>query len=275
MFSKLLKYDNRAILKYWWIGAFVSLGVSLLGGFCIQIINVDYTSHTLITVLAGIGMFFSILGISLLPLFTEILIIVRYFKNFFTDEGYLTFTLPVKKTQLLDSKLLSALVFNIAVFFVVALDAFVMLAIGIPEEFFSPVTWRGIFEIINAAVEFWGGYTIPYIFLAVLILVALTVGQLLFLFACITFASSVVKKHKILMSIGVYYGVNLALSFVYQILAYGGVSSVFFLVTGLTQENYLGAVLFILLCALGICIAVAGALYLLVLWLLDRRLNLE
>ena len=32
---------------------------------------------------------------------TELLVFVRFYKNFFTDEGYLTFTLPVSRKDLL------------------------------------------------------------------------------------------------------------------------------------------------------------------------------
>lgn len=275
MFTKLLKHDSRAIFKYWWIGAVVSLGISVLGGVCIQIIDIDYTSHRLIPVLAGIGLFFSIVGMVLLPLFTEILILVRYYKNFFTDEGYLTFTLPVKRTQLLDSKLLTALIFNIGSILLFTLDIMLMLSIGIPEHFFSAEGWKEFFEIIGDLFRMLGGYSVPYILLGILIILALALIQSLFVFACITFASSVVKKHKILMSIGVYYGANMSLSFVYQILMFGGMPTVFTLIGALNRNNSLLAVMMILIGVLGICAVVAGGLYLLVLYLLDRRLNLE
>ncbi len=275
MFSKLLKHDSRAILKYWWIGAVVSLCVAVLGGVCIQIVDIDYTSYRLIPVLAGIGIFFSAVGIVLLPLFTEILILVRYYKNFFTDEGYLTFTLPVKKSHLLDSKLVTALIFNTAGSLLVILNVFIMLAVGIPEKFFDAGVWQEIFEGIGDIFRILGGYSIPYILLGILILLALSVGQSLFVFACITCASSIVKKHKILMTIGIYYGANMALSFVYQILMFGGMPTVFTLIMGLNQNNGLTAIMFILIGVLGICTVVAGGLYLLVLYLLDRRLNLE
>lgn len=41
---------------------------------------------------------------------TLIFILMRYYKNFFTDEGYLTFTLPVTPHELLWTKLISGMV---------------------------------------------------------------------------------------------------------------------------------------------------------------------
>lgn len=41
---------------------------------------------------------------------TLIFILMRYYKNFFTDEGYLTFTLPVTPHELLWTKLISGMI---------------------------------------------------------------------------------------------------------------------------------------------------------------------
>lgn len=275
MFSKLLKHDSRAIFKYWWIGALVSMCISVLGGMCIQVVDVDYTKYNMITTLAGIGIFFSVVGIMLLPLFTEIILLVRYYKNFFTDEGYLTFTLPVKKTSLLDSKLLSALIFNAVSTLIMGVDVFIMLAVGIPQQFFDVGVWREFFSVIGDVFRVLGGYSIGYIILGILILLAVSVAQTLFIFACLTLASSIVKKHKILLTIGIYYGASIALSIVLNILSFGGIPTVFTLISQLNQNNSVAAIMFILMGVLGIFVLGAGALYLFVLYLLDRRLNLE
>ena len=38
MMKKLLKYDLRAIFKYWWIVALSSLGLSFIGGISLKIL---------------------------------------------------------------------------------------------------------------------------------------------------------------------------------------------------------------------------------------------
>ena len=45
---------------------------------------------------------------------TALLMIYRFYKNYMTDEGYLMFTLPVNRHQLIWSKLLSALLYTAA-----------------------------------------------------------------------------------------------------------------------------------------------------------------
>lgn len=275
MFSKLLKYDSKAVFKYWWIGALSSVVIAILGGVCIQIVDVDYTQYELIPILAGIGIFFSVLGVALLPFFTMILVIVRYYKHFFTDEGYLTFTLPVKKTALLDSKVVTTFIFSFTSAVLTLLNVLVMLAVGLPEGFFDPFLWKNIFRGIGEIYSEFGIYGVPYTILAVLILAVSTVLQTLFIFVCITLAASIAKKHKVLAAIGIYYGASLVTSFVIQILAFGGVSTVFTLISELAVNPSKLAVLFILLGVFGILTVLVSALYLFMLYLLDKRLNLE
>ena len=45
---------------------------------------------------------------------TALLMIYRFYKNYMTDEGYLMFTLPVNRHQLIRAKLLSALLYTAA-----------------------------------------------------------------------------------------------------------------------------------------------------------------
>ena len=137
MFAKLLKYDLRAVIKYWWIAAVSSLGLSVIGGVCINIITVDYTSFQALQSIAILGLVISIIGLCVFGVLSEILILVRFYKNFFSDEGYLTFTLPVRKTQLLNSKLLMSVIFTASATLVILFDIFLMLAVGIPEEIFN------------------------------------------------------------------------------------------------------------------------------------------
>ena len=107
MLKKLLKYDLKSVFKYWWIAAIASLGLSAAGGFCISVMMAEKDVPALIAVLIVLTLLFSIIGIVAFSILSYILLYVRFYKNFFTDEGYLTFTLPVKRSQLLNSKLIT------------------------------------------------------------------------------------------------------------------------------------------------------------------------
>ena len=89
MFAKLLKYDVLSVWKYWWIMALCSLPLSAIGGVCVLIDNADYTQYNALQEVAILGIVLTVLGLFLLPLLTQILVFMRFYKHFFTDEGYL------------------------------------------------------------------------------------------------------------------------------------------------------------------------------------------
>ena len=98
MLRKLLKYDLKAIFKFWWI---------VFGGFCDNILNTYEGDAWSVYLMMSMG---SLSGTFLnlaLPVVTFVLIFIRFYKNFFTDEGYLTFTLPVSRRKLMLSKIIS------------------------------------------------------------------------------------------------------------------------------------------------------------------------
>ena len=275
MFAKLLKYDCRAVFKYWWIGAVSSLILSLLGGLCIQIIDVDYTSHNSLITLATLGLVLCCIGLVLFLLLSEILVIVRFYKHFFTDEGYLTFTLPVKKTTLLNSKIVMSLIFTFGSMLVFAFDVLLMLTVGIPEDLYRKELWADIFLVLKDIFTTLGGYSAAYIILGIAIFFTLLVAQMLFIFLCITLAASIASKHKVLAAIGIYYAATAAVSTAVQIMSIGGIYTVFEMIEKLENNQTFLSIAFVMFGLLGIVVAAAAIVYAIETYLLDKRLNLE
>ncbi|MBQ8000068.1 MAG: hypothetical protein IJ298_02485 [Ruminococcus sp.] len=291
MFTKLLKHDTKAVFKYWWLGAAISVLVAIFGGFCMKIANVDYTKYEVLPTLGMVGVVVTRIGLYLFPLFTTILIVVRYYKHFFTDEGYLTFTLPVRKTTLLNSKIATSFVFSVMSSALSCLNMFLIILIGNPEIIgtedmayeFSYFGWlfsMALFgvdsfaEFLNSSYSF----AVPYIILLVLIAVAWVVVQALFIYACITLASSIVKKHKVLTAVGLYYGASSFVFFLFMIFMYWGLFSTYDttdITESLSKNESLWFTLLLFVGVLGVLLVVIGALYLLLTYLLDKKLNLE
>ena len=98
MFAKLLKYDLCSVGRIWWILAATLLGLSVGTGFCLRdfiIKSSDVhatTGDTLTASLEFIALMLFYVAIIAFAIVTAILLFIRYYKNFFTDEGYLTFT---------------------------------------------------------------------------------------------------------------------------------------------------------------------------------------
>ncbi|MBR5272109.1 MAG: hypothetical protein IKU25_01755 [Clostridia bacterium] len=269
MFAKLLKHDCKAIFKYWWIVSVISAGVSLVAGIALSIMNVGYTAHNYIQTAAIIIFFFCFFAIILLPLVTQLLTFIRFRKNFFTDEGYLTFTLPVNKSALLGSKTLASLIFSAASGIVFFLD--ICIVSGVEDldnignlfyeishmfkNIFNPFEW-------NVFVTF---------ILTILIGIACAVFFNLFIFLCITISNMLVKKHRLLFGLALYYGSSIVFVLILQFLSSNGIFESLMLAP-VFSEWYPVLILF---GVFGIIAAFCAGAYLLEVRLLDKRLNLE
>ena len=130
MLKKLLKYDFGAVIKLWSLGALAVLLLSAGGGLCMRILSSDRPFHGMINLVAGLGTFLSVLSVVAFSILTFILLAMRYYKNFFTDEGYLTFTLPVKLHTVINSKLIMVFVMLVLTGIVTSLSSTIMQAIA-------------------------------------------------------------------------------------------------------------------------------------------------
>ena len=100
MLRKCLRYDFKSVFTYWLFGAITMLILSFPAGLALrsQIVNIENASNRFNwEILVLILYYFAIAAFLLLG---SILIYVRYYKHFFSDEGYLTFTLlPLRCTR--------------------------------------------------------------------------------------------------------------------------------------------------------------------------------
>lgn len=121
MLGKLIKHDFKASYKLMFIAhAFIIILSSIVGGaLWIQSItsNGETTGMTMsVITIYVVLLYVAMTAISVFA--TQIYVGVRFYKNLFTDEGYLMHTLPVSSTQLLHSKLITGaawIIFNIVI----------------------------------------------------------------------------------------------------------------------------------------------------------------
>lgn len=276
MLSKLLKYDLRALFKYWWIVALSSVCLTFVGGISLKIFLYPTTNADtpLVTVLAFFGLIVTVIGLSAFLMATEIFIYVRFYQNLFSDEGYLTFTLPVRRRDILNSKIISGLIVNFLTVILLFAEILVIIIIGIDQP--TLYVWsESIGMFLRGTLELLGAWSAVYIIEALVgILLIVTAGYLLTLI-CITFASVVAKKHKIIAAIAFYYITNAVISFISQMgLMFGSVSLAGIL-EGIPTDSHF-AVLSLMALSLVLSVgAIALALYSVEHYLLDKKLNLS
>ena len=283
MFKKLLKYDMKAIWNVWWILAVSVLGVSTVAAFLLRFVIRNITDPTLSfpTSIAMLVLFLLFMGIFMSILVTELLVHFRFYKNFYTDEGYLTFTLPTSRKMLLASKAVNALIWeclHLVLYLICALIFFVISPPPADGGVFNPVVFERIGSFFSA---FWGNHgawTLLYALEVLLLTLLSGCFSISLIQFCITVGSVIAKKMKLLAAIGIYYLVNMVLSFLFEfVFVFGGISLVDGMIMLLADANPFVnhmAISVALLCGCAITATLACTFYCMTLSKLERKLNL-
>ena len=228
MLKKCLKYDFEAVLRTWWILAVSMLGAAVVGGLGIRFfsqcaVSPDVPEGLLVlSTFVMIGSIFCLMAMIMGMTVSFILIFWRMYTHFYTDQGYLTFTLPVKRSTLYLSKVIMATVLEAATVGILILGIlFIALVVPPTEggEFFINLDWlSAIGDFCRGLVDVAGWWLILWIPTAVAILVLFALFQNGLIYFCITMGAVVAKRHKLIAAIGIYYGVNLAVGLIGEII---------------------------------------------------------
>lgn len=286
MFRKLLKHDFKAVFRYWWLLLPSVPILMLLVGFSIRFINrssyaaagdTESFLSAILMILLTIFLIFAIILISASALVTPILCLIRFYKHFFTDEGYLTFTLPVKRSTLLLSKVVNAMIFN--VMYVILMVVGVFLAFLAVEPKIISSFFQGVTLIIREIPIEFSGWLFLYLFEGILLLFAMNLFSTMLLYFSVTIGALIVKKAKLVVGLAIYYGVNWALSGVTQVLTYAvlpaSINEIGNLLLGMSGHAIFGSFAFIFLVSTACAFTLSFTLYSMTLGRLERNLNLS
>lgn len=276
MLKKLLKYDFNAIFKYWWIGALTTVILAIAGAGCGSILETEKELPAGVTIFATIGMVLVVLGILAFIIFSELLVYVRFYKHLFTDEGYLTFTLPVKRHQILSSKLISGFVCMSATTIITAINAAIIILTTFRKDIFVDGWYEKLTESINKAFENLGAGNIIAVISETVVAALLVMALgLLFTYLCITVAGAISKKSKLGAAICIYYFASSAVSVFMYLFYFFGISSLLEWLDNLPgNEDFTILIPILLLCLFFLAMLCALA-YTFITWLIDRKLNLN
>ena len=164
----------------------------------------------IIIVTGGIFIALSVIALIAYSIVTLFLVMANFYRNLFTDEGYLTFTLPVSTDQILLSKLFSTSLWGIISIIGTIISGFIIIFFGTATHgFFNTELWGELMNMISSYIYSFGLLTI----LSYIIYILITgLYLVLMIFLAITIGAIIAKKHKIIASIGIYYVLNMAVS---------------------------------------------------------------
>ena len=283
MLRKTLKYDLKAVYKIWLILTLTVLAISVLGGLCIRdLVMIPDEMHSgNFTFFSIIGVVLTVFALSAYVLIIQILVLYRYYQNFFTDEGYLTFTLPVKRSTLFNSKLINSFIWTVANMTVLIICLVIILAIAPTEQDGSGCALVSLFSAISKALaevfELFDGWAYVYAALGVITLLLYAAFSTLLTYACVTLGCTMVKKYKLLMAILTYYIVNMLMSTVSYIGSFALTLSTLAGITvvdGFSEAKITVLVLFLLIGAAAFMATVCALAYKFSLYRIEKNLNL-
>lgn len=266
MLGKLMKYEMKATGRTF-LPMFALLVIfALINKFFLSI-NADY--FQIPQVIAMVAFVVIIAGICVMTL---IVTIQRFNKNLLTDEGYLSFTLPVKVHTQIDCKMIVSFIWCILSILISALAIFILAA---NQETLAELR-QGFGEfgtMLNQVGS--AGYII--IFEVILLVIISTLSSITTIYASIAIGN-LSSKHKLLASLGAFLGFGMIEQIVGSILISCFSGNFERYVESLEHANISEILQFsqLMLLILIIFTAVFGvAYYFLTEWMLRKKLNLE
>jgi hypothetical protein len=221
--------------------------------------------HGVLGIIAGILTFIFIFTDVVIAVVSLVIVIMRFYKNLITDEGYLMFTLPVKTNQLINSKLLAASIWTI------------VSALAMISSMFI------VFSSLTGASAFWNELTTQlslfkdelgssfYLFLIGIVLgiVFTILNSILHIYASIAIGQ-LFSGHKILGSVVAYAAIGAVMQVVFTL---ASIISVF--IIGKEPNDFTIATNALMPVSLFITILFTVAFYWITSFLFRRKLNLE
>lgn len=199
------------------------LGAGAIGGVVVHfLVGLFHTNQNIeepylfvgvfLLMLFAIAVFMAITGVLV---FMTILLIYRFYKRHFTDEGYLTFTLPATTHQILLSSVVNILSWELLIT-LVGLVAYglMLLPVFLLAGEFEVNVWT---EMHYAMTTVFGN---AYWLLEGILIICSLIGSTILPLLSITIGAQVAKKYKLLAGFGIYYGLSIAVSFITGIFSF-------------------------------------------------------
>jgi hypothetical protein len=231
MFSKLLKHEWKANANTLGILSLAALGLGIFATIAMRLIlyvgpQIEDETRGLALLIVGLSMmlFFSFMALMIYVVAVQFILLFRFYKSRFTDEGYLTFTLPVTSHQIFLSSWAIMLLW-MAISVVIVLTSITMfIFIGTATEGLInqdaagelPNVWRAFTELYQIL---YGDNAATSVIFGLSAFVSILCSPLLIM-TCITLGAVVAKKHKILAAFGIYYGLNVVIEIIGGVLSF-------------------------------------------------------
>ncbi len=274
MLKNLIKYEWKAVWKALLIINAFTVAVTFLGMIAMHSLSYNGGFHTddhiVMTILLFLFYYATIMGVSFAM---TIYIAVRFYRNLYTEEGYLMHTLPVTKRQLVISKLLVHFVCMCITGILVCASVCLLLLplmARITEDPSVSVFYL-IKELTKSGTEAYG-LLLPAVF--ILYVLASIIGQLSGILSvyCAVSLGQTFQKHKVMGSILCYVGIYFLLQ---TITTFAMTPQLVLSIRNTTQFDLAAYLNGTLLTVSIISLFTGIVFYIITLHMMEKRLNLD
>ena len=228
MLGKLIKHDFRALSRTLFplqIGILSGgLVATLLTVLTIRLNNASAAAHSGSSMLHGMVMVISVtmsvligIAIAASAFVTLLLICMHFYKSFLSDEGYLTFTLPVSTSNLLWSKLFTGIFWVLINAVVLTVTILIFAVFGTSSAGIANISVLQAIQSFFTQVlpEIAQYVSIPHVIVECVVIGLLALSsQLLEIYFAIIVGGQIAKKHRILAAIGMYLLINMGVGII-------------------------------------------------------------
>lgn len=210
MLSKLLKHEMKACARLLLPLYIILFVLTIMDRIVLSLKLFDGS----LAIIPGFITFIYVLAIVAIIIVSIVFIVFRFYKNLVTDEGYLMFTLPVKAHQLINSKLISSLIWIFISLTAVISSIFAVVITGDKMKMIRDAFHESIESI---RIEF-GDLSTLFMIELLLMLVLSIIYAILLVYTSIS-AGQLFNGHKLMLSFAAYAVINTATQIVGIILS--------------------------------------------------------
>ena len=276
MLKKLFVHEWKDCWKLVSLMNLIVVLLTLIG--VVPLSQQDFLKSSNIIVTVGIVLYVTIYIIALIALsfFVSLFFFIRFYKNMYTDEGYLMHTLPVTKAQLVWSKALVAIIWHLITVFILSLSVLSLVYAGI-------VGSGETIDFAQISSELGLGYisTWSYVALITVYVFSIVVGSFMSVFMGYLSVSigQLFQKQKVIAAIGVYFGFNFLIQIISNIISailnYSMGNGTLYGQNFNSAEDFFGYT-FMIMGIMDLAILVlAGAFYFFTIYIMKNKLNLD
>lgn len=273
MLGKLIKNEWRA---FWKIPAFINifLAVYTLFGVLSLLTEIVESDNPVVNALIGVMFLLYVIAIFAISFVISLYVAMRFYKNMYTDEGYLMHTLPVTKKELIFSKLIVAFIWTVITGIVMTASVLALI-FALFSAAQTEVTLAEIWQEISSVFfspEFSQVMGMSFPVFAVIFLITVIIGifsNILMVYTSISFGQ-LFQKHKVIGAIVSYICIYTILQIANSIATAPVMFST--AVSDILPDSIIAPALYF---GLGESVVLCIVYFLLTEWLMKKKLNLD